>query len=188
MYLTSIAGVLDCGPSTTVVVYPLVESRRRSRKSRVLAAWRTFLLTIILIVNWINFKQEESWKLKKDNSLCRIFYLFLCAGKPKWSRSLQLLSHDWNNNSLPGHSCLKGWRDYPCDKSLSVGSKHNKLVSLIFTRWILIYLVVNQGLFVYDTRSQVAGETIGLGGGEGKRAGSMTRSSYFAWICSKSHW
>ena len=61
-----------------------------------------------------------------------------------------------------------------------MGSKHNKLVSLIFTRWILIYLVVNQGLFVYDTRSQVAGEKIGLGGGEGKRAGSMTRSSYFA--------
>lgn len=44
MYLTSTAGVRDCG-STTAVVYALVESR--SRKSLVLAAWRTFFLTFI---------------------------------------------------------------------------------------------------------------------------------------------
>lgn len=46
MYLTSTAGVRDCG-STTAVVYALVESRSRSRKSLVLAPWRTFFLTFI---------------------------------------------------------------------------------------------------------------------------------------------
>ena len=58
----------------------------------------------------------------------------------------------------------------------------------MFICWILIYPAVcyptfeQLGLFVYDTLSQGVGKTIGLGGGEGEgeRAGSVSRSSYFA--------